>query len=113
MQMNDKSIVQVSVRAMTEEDYEEVYRLWRTIKGFGIRSMDDSREGIERFLRRNPTTSMVAEAEGEIVGAGTMAAGAVSTMYVCGKITGSRELASRWLFPRCVPCKRSISTRYA
>lgn len=69
MQMNDKSIVQVSVRAMTEEDYEEVYRLWRTIKGFGIRSMDDSREGIERFLRRNPTTSMVAEAEGEIVGA--------------------------------------------
>ncbi|MCI9447032.1 MAG: GNAT family N-acetyltransferase [Lachnospiraceae bacterium] len=67
--MNDKSIVQVSVRAMTEEDYEEVYRLWRTIKGFGIRSMDDSREGIERFLRRNPTTSMVAEAEGEIVGA--------------------------------------------
>ena len=69
MQMNDKSIVQVSVRAMTEEDYEEVYRLWRTIKGFGIRSLDDSREGIERFLRRNPTTSMVAEAEGEIVGA--------------------------------------------
>ena len=35
---------------------------------FGIRSIDDSREGLERFLRRNPTTSIVAEEEGEIVG---------------------------------------------
>ncbi len=31
--------------------------------------MDDSREGVGRFIRRNPSTSMVAEAEGEIVGA--------------------------------------------
>lgn len=38
------------------------------IKGFGIRSIDDSREGIERFLRRNPTTSVVAEKDGKIVG---------------------------------------------
>ena len=58
-----------SVRAMKAEDYGKVYRLWKTIKGFGIRSMDDSRDGVVRFLRRNPTTSMVAEAGGEIVGA--------------------------------------------
>ena len=63
-----KIIAPVSVRAMTEEDYDQVYRLWRTIKGFGIRSMDDSKEGVARFLRRNPTTSMVAEANGELVG---------------------------------------------
>ena len=30
--------------------------------------MDDSKEGVARFLRRNPTTSMVAEANGELVG---------------------------------------------
>ena len=65
----EKPVVQVAVRAMKKEDYQKVYRLWKTIKGFGIRSMDDSREGICRFLQRNPTTSMVAEAKGEIVGA--------------------------------------------
>ncbi len=69
MQMEDKTITPATVRAMKEEDYDKVYRLWKTIKGFGIRSMDDSREGIERFLKRNPTTSMVAEAGGELVGA--------------------------------------------
>lgn len=31
------------------------------IKGFGIRSIDDSKEGVARFLKRNPTTSVVAE----------------------------------------------------
>lgn len=56
------------IRAMMIEDYEGVYKLWKQIKGFGIRSIDDSREGLERFLRRNPTTSIVAEEEGEIVG---------------------------------------------
>ena len=39
------------------------------IKGFGIRSIDDSKEGVARFIKRNPTTSIVAEADGEIVGA--------------------------------------------
>ena len=37
--------------------------------GFGLRSVDDSREGIRRFLERNPTTSVVAEEDGRIVGA--------------------------------------------
>ena len=59
----------IVIREMKLEDYDEVYALWKTIKGFGIRSMDDSREGVERFIRRNPTTSIVAEAEGKIVGA--------------------------------------------
>ena len=56
------------IRVMTIEDYDEVYALWMTIKGFAIRSIDDSREGVERFLKRNPATSVVAEENGEIVG---------------------------------------------
>ncbi len=56
------------IREMTMEDYEQVYRLWKKIRGFGIRSIDDSREGVERFLKRNPTTSVVAEEDGRIVG---------------------------------------------
>ena len=55
-------------RAMTIEDYDQIYELWMHINGFGIRSIDDSREGIARFLKRNPTTSVVAEVDGKIVG---------------------------------------------
>ena len=57
------------IRVMTIEDYDEVYALWKKIRGFGIRSIDDSKEGVARFIKRNPTTSIVAEADGEIVGA--------------------------------------------
>ncbi|MCQ2524577.1 MAG: GNAT family N-acetyltransferase [Lachnospiraceae bacterium] len=55
--------------AMKIEDYDEVKALWMTIKGFAIRSIDDSKEGVERFLRRNPTTSVVARMDGKLVGA--------------------------------------------
>ncbi|MBO5209909.1 MAG: GNAT family N-acetyltransferase [Lachnospiraceae bacterium] len=57
------------VRVMKIEDYDAVRSLWMTIKGFGIRSVDDSREGVEAFLKRNPTTSVVAVEDGKIVGA--------------------------------------------
>lgn len=58
-----------TVRTMTIEDYDGLYALWMTIKGFGMRSIDDSREGVARFLKRNPGTSVVAVKEdGSIVG---------------------------------------------
>ena len=59
----------MNIRAMKIEDYDNVFALWKTIKGFGIRSVDDSKEGIERFLKWNPGLSVVAEEEGKIVGA--------------------------------------------
>ena len=57
------------IRTMTIEDYEQVYALWKKIHGFGLRSIDDSRDGVEKFLKRNPTTSVVATEDGKIVGA--------------------------------------------
>lgn len=57
------------IRCMSPDDYEEVEELWMGIRGFGIRSMDDSKEGVARFLKRNPYTSMVAVMDGCIVGA--------------------------------------------
>lgn len=57
------------IRAMTLEDYENVHELWMKIKGFAIRSIDDSKEGVERFLNRNPGISVVAEEDGKVVGA--------------------------------------------
>ena len=53
---------------MREEDYDDVRALWMTIRGFGIRALDDSREDVVRFIRRNPTTSVVARMDGRIVG---------------------------------------------
>ena len=49
-----------TVRPMTESDYPGLKALWMTIHGFGIRSIDDSKEGIEIFLARNPGLSPVA-----------------------------------------------------
>lgn len=57
------------IREMKIEDYEQVYALWMTVKGFAMRSIDDSKEGVERFLKRNPHTSVVAQEDGRIVGA--------------------------------------------
>ena len=59
----------MNIREMKIEDYDKVYALWKTIKGFGIRSVDDSKDGIERFLKWNPGLSVVAEENGQIVGA--------------------------------------------
>ena len=54
---------------MRASDYDAVRSLWMTIKGFAIRSMDDSREGVDKFIERNPGFSTVAIEDGQIVGA--------------------------------------------
>ena len=45
---------------MTSPDYEKVYALWMSCKNMGFNDIDDSKEGIARFLERNPNTSFVA-----------------------------------------------------
>jgi len=59
----------MKIREMVKEDYDKVRELWMTIHGFAIRSMDDSREGVERFLERNPGCSVVAVEDERVVGA--------------------------------------------
>ena len=58
----------MTIRLMTIEDYDQVYQLWLSCKGMGLNNLDDSRDGIERFLKRNPQTCFVAEDDGEITG---------------------------------------------
>lgn len=62
------SEIKYEIRSMTMEDYDQVYELWMGIHGFGIRSIDDSREGVKRFLERNPGISAVAVSDHRIVG---------------------------------------------
>ena len=49
----------VTLRAMTKEDYEGAYKLWETIHGFGLLSVDDKEERIHAFIDRNPGLSVV------------------------------------------------------
>lgn len=56
------------IRKMTIEDYDQVYALWLSCESVGLNTVDDSREGISRFLRRNPETCFIAEQEGEVIG---------------------------------------------
>ena len=58
----------VDIRVMKPEDYEGVYDLWISTPGMGLNTTDDSREGIEKYLKRNPSTCFVAEDQGKIVG---------------------------------------------
>ncbi len=58
----------MSIRLMTIEDYEKVYELWLSCVGMGLNNLDDSLEGIDRFLKRNPDTCFVAEEDGAVVG---------------------------------------------
>ena len=63
-----KLAADINIVPMRPEDYDDVRALWMTIRGFGIRALDDSREDIVRFIERNPTTSVVAKAGSRIVG---------------------------------------------
>ena len=66
--MDQQLLNEIVIVPMKPEDYDDVRALWMTIRGFGIRALDDSREDIERFIRRNPTTSVVAKAGNRIIG---------------------------------------------
>lgn len=58
----------MNIRTMKISDYDEVYALWMSCAGMGLNNLDDSRDGIDRFLKRNPDTCFVAEADGKITG---------------------------------------------
>jgi ribosomal protein S18 acetylase RimI-like enzyme len=58
----------VTIRLMKIEDYENALGFWKAIPGVGLRPLEDSSEGINRFLKRNPNTCFVSVYDGEIVG---------------------------------------------
>ena len=58
---NIKSEIEYTIRAMEPGDYVQVKELWLSIDGFCIRSLDDSEDGVLKFLKRNPGLSCVCE----------------------------------------------------
>ena len=56
------------IRTMEISDYPQVYALWLSTPGMGLNNVDDSQEGIAKYLARNPDTCFVAEKNNAIIG---------------------------------------------
>ena len=80
------------IRQMTIEDYEGVYALWMKIHGFGIRSIDDSKEGIQQQVLSQWRMKRLSEASC----VDTMEEGDASIMYVWTKRIGCTESDGVW-----------------
>ena len=100
----------IVISRMTMDDYGEVHSLWLTIDGFGIRSIDDSKEEINRFIDRNPTTSVVAKCNGKIVGSILCGHdGRQGTLYhVCVSKEFRRRGIGTMMVAHCMECLRQM-----
>lgn len=58
----------MEIRKLSVDDYDKVYELWMSCRNMGFNNIDDSREGIAKFLKRNPETSFAAVEDGRIIG---------------------------------------------
>ena len=58
------------IRLVTIEDYDALFELWNSTEQSrrALNSVDDSREGIGRYLKRNPGTCFAAVKDGRIIG---------------------------------------------
>ena len=70
----------IFIRQVSISDYDGIYALWNSTEQSrrALNPVDDSREGIERYLRRNPATCFLAceNAENEITNEAADASGA-------------------------------------
>jgi putative acetyltransferase len=58
----------IELREMTIQDYQTAYQVWKNSEGIGL-SDADSKQGIKRFLVRNPGLSFIALDGEQVVGA--------------------------------------------
>jgi N-acetylglutamate synthase len=60
----------MKIQNMSIRDYGDVFALWKTTPGIGLHEdEDDSKDGIRRYLKRNPGMSFVARKNGQVIGA--------------------------------------------
>ena len=58
----------MTIRNMTMDDFEQVHKLWQITDGVQPHPIDNNYETMERYLKRNPASTFVAEDAGRIVG---------------------------------------------
>ena len=58
------------IRLVTIDDYDAIYELWNATEQSrrALNPVDDSREGIDRYLKRNPNTCFAAVDKEKIIG---------------------------------------------
>lgn len=57
----------IKIRLITIDDYDSIFELWNSTEQTrrAMNPVDDSRQGIEKYLLRNPNTCFLAYAEDE------------------------------------------------
>ena len=62
--------MEYTVKQVTIDDYDAIFELWNSTEQSrrALNPVDDSREGIERYLKRNPETCFAAVINGRIIG---------------------------------------------
>ena len=55
-------MMEIVIRQVVIDDYDGIYELWNSTEQSrrALNPVDDSKEGIERYLKRNPTTCFLA-----------------------------------------------------
>ena len=58
------------IKQITIDDYDAIYELWQSTEQSrrALNSVDDSREGIDRYLKRNPNTCFAAVDGNKLIG---------------------------------------------
>ena len=72
--------MKLTYRTVVPEDYDAIFALWNSTEQSrrALNPVDDTREGITRYLKRNPTTCFLA-AEEDDSGTETRVAGVILT----------------------------------
>ena len=62
--------MEYAIKPVTIADYDAIYELWSSTEQSrrALNPVDDSKEGIDRYLRRNPNTCFAAVKDDKIVG---------------------------------------------
>ena len=62
--------MEYTIKQVTIEDYDAIYELWASTEQSrrALNPVDDSREGIDRYLKRNPNTCFAAVKDDKIIG---------------------------------------------
>jgi len=58
----------MKIEPMKLSDYSDVYSLWINTLGMGLNTVDDSKAGIYKYLKRNPKTCFVVKEKKKVIG---------------------------------------------
>ncbi len=61
----------ITYKTLNESDYDQLFSLWNQVEETkrALNPVDDSRDGISRYIKRNPNTCFAAISQGKIVAA--------------------------------------------